>query len=124
MHISRRNFIRSSVFYSIFIPLKGFAIDKILKKPYMIEIEIPRSNHHFFTQSESSDVDIKKINDLYLEQGKIVSIEVDQKVDSVLYRYTFNTYQNYREWNDLVYHRNLSFKAKLAQNKAKFFKYF
>jgi hypothetical protein len=109
---------------SVFLPLKNFAQNKLLKLSFFIEIEVPKKYDPEFRKSESSSVDIKEINEQYLREGKILSIDVKEGADSNIYRYKFANYDIYREWNDKVYHQNAPLKQNLADNGTKFKKFF
>lgn len=124
MDSSRRLIIRAAGFFAVLAPVKSFAQNKLLKMPFFIEIEVANKHDDDFRKSEQSNVDVNQLNQSYLKDGKILSIDVKSGVDSKIYRYKFANYEIYREWNDKVYHQNAPLKQNLAANGTKFKKFF
>lgn len=124
MNPYRRLIIRAAALSAVLSPIKDFAQNKLLKLPFYIEIEVRNNHDPAFRKGETSTVDINQINQDYMSEGKILSIDVKEGTDSVVYRYKFANYDIYREWNDKVYHQNEPFKQTLASYGTKYKKFF
>lgn len=74
--------------------------------PFVAELELPKKPVATLQKRETPDVDLGRLNDQFIREGKLLSIDVTEKPETVNYRYKFSSYSIYQDWSRRANERN------------------